>query len=109
LGAGLSDQSEGTRSAFLNGGYQRYFNGAAPGRTALIGASNMLQLFLSQAWNQPAWRFRPPQTIAELGEFLGVEIRAVAALYNSSDYEAPAIGGQVQLEFVSAPGEAIRL
>ena len=102
-------QQQVTRSALANGGYQRYFNGAAHGRSALIGVSQKLQEFFTQAWSEPTWCFRPPATLAELGDFLDLEMRAVSALYSSSDYVGPPIGGPVQLEFVAAPDGAIPL
>jgi len=99
-----------TQAAIRDGGYQRYFNGFPPGRITFLGLSQMFQVFLHQVWSgQPEWKFRPPRSLEELASFVALEIRAVCTMFGSSDYPAPYIGGDVQIETVSPPPGAVVL
>lgn len=65
--------------------------------------------FLREVWSEPAWSFRAPSNIDELARFIDLEIRAVGALFFSSDYNAPYIVGSVQIEAIPAPHNAVTL
>jgi len=60
-------------------------------------------------WAEPTWHFREPRNIKELGRFVDLEVRAIDALFFSSDYPAPYIGGTVQVETIAAPTNAVAL
>jgi hypothetical protein len=99
-----------TRAAIRGGGYQNYFNGFPPGRIAFLGLSQMFQAFLHQVWwEHPEWRFRPPSALDELSSFVALEIQAVCTMFGSSDYPAPYVGGDVQIETISPPQGAVVL
>ena len=98
-----------TKAVFQSGGYQRYFNGFPPGRIAFFGLSNMLQSFFNQVWGHPSWKFRPPQSLDELASFVELEIRAIGTMFGSSNYPAPYIGGDVQIEVIAPPPGAVTL
>src|SRR4029077_5893606 len=53
----------GVQQALEAGKEMRYFNGLVPGRRAYLDFMQRLNEFLEQAWNEPAWRFRAPQTV----------------------------------------------
>lgn len=88
---------------------QRYFNGYPAGRIAYLGFVHRLGTFLRQVWAEPSWRFRQPTNIEELARFVDLEIRAIGALFFSSDYAAPYIGGTVQIEKIRPPSNAVPL
>lgn len=102
-------QKAEVKAAFRRGGYYRYFNGFPAGRVTLLAVAQLLQELFNDIWNQPAWQFRPPRTLRELAAFVELEIRAVAALFLSSDYSAPFIGGQIQTELIRPPADAVTL
>ncbi|MFJ3419610.1 hypothetical protein ACIPN8_25050 [Streptomyces sp. NPDC086082] len=97
---------EGT---FATGGYQRYFNGTPPGRIAYFGAVQKLQEFYAQVWGESDWKFRKPVSLDELAAFVRLELETISALYMSSDYPSPYIGGEIQIVKIPAPSEAITL
>jgi len=99
----------GVQSALEVGSEQRYFNGYPPGRIAYLGFIQRLGIFLKDVWSQPRWRFRAPRTVDELARFVDFEIRAIGAMFHSSGYSAPFIGGTVQLETISPPSTAVKL
>ena len=98
-----------TRDALARGGSQRYFNGTAAGRIAYFGVSQLLNEFFVQAWDDQAWKFKPPQTLEQQAVQLDLAIRAIGALFSSSDYAAPYIGGDVQTELVTPPADAVSI
>jgi hypothetical protein len=100
---------DGTKAAFREGGFQRYFNGFPPGRIAFFGLTAMLRTFFQQVWTHPDWQFREPRTLDKLASLVELEIHAVGAMFRSSDYPAPYIGGDVQIEVVSPPPGAALL
>jgi len=99
----------GVQRALEFGSEQRYFNGYPPGRIAYLEFIRRFGLFLKDAWSQPTWNFRAPQTVDELARFVDLEIRAIGAMFYSSDYSAPFIGGTVQLETIPPPSNALKL
>jgi hypothetical protein len=99
-------QTVETKNALRLRGSQRYFNGYPDGRIAYVGATKMLQNYLAQVWGEPQLRFRPPTSLDELAAFVDVEIRTVGAMFQSSDYDAPFIGGEVQIERILPPAGA---
>lgn len=98
-----------TRDALAEGASHRYFNGYAAGRIAYFGVSQLLNEFFAQAWDNQAWKFKPPQTLKQQAVQLDLAIRAIGALFSSSDYAAPYIGGDVQTELVTPPADAVTL
>ena len=99
----------GVQDALEAGTEQRYFNGYPAGRIAYLGFMLRLGHFLRQTWADPAWKFRAPRSVDELARFVDLEIRAIGAMFFSSDYAAPYIGGTVQIETIRAPHNAIKL
>lgn len=97
------------RTALAAGSEQRYFNGMLPGRVAYNVFMKRLGIFLQQAWNEPTWRFRAPRTVEELARFVDLELGAIGAMFFSSDYGAPYIGGHVQIAVVKPPPNAVTL
>ena len=102
-------QKAEAKAAFGAGGYQRYFNGFPAGRITLLAVAELLQALFNDIRNQPRWNFRPPRNLGELAAFVELEIRAVAALFLSSDYSAPFIGGQIQTILIPPPTDAVTL
>ena len=102
-------QKAEVKAAFGAGGYQRYFNGFPAGRITLLAVAELLQALFNDIRNQPRWQFRPPRNLGELAAFVELEIRAVAALFLSSDYSAPFIGGQIQTDLIPPPTDAVTL
>lgn len=98
-----------TRQALAEGGHQRYFNGTPDGRIVYLALSSWLRGFFGQVWANQDWRFRPPRSLDELASFVGLEIRAICTMFVSSDYSAPYIGGEVQIEKFEPPPNAVAL
>jgi len=73
-----------------------YINGYPDGRVAYLGLNRQFNSFLNAIWSQPGWKFRPPQTLAEVGLVLELLLNAIGTLFKISDYAAPYIGGPVQ-------------
>jgi hypothetical protein len=94
---------------FATGDNQRYFNGTSEGRITYRAVSDMLYRFYEGAWDKRNWQFKRPESLDAQAEQLGVAIRAIGALYRSSDYPDPYIGGDVQTELVFPPDDAISL
>ncbi|MDO0934463.1 hypothetical protein QQY66_23320 [Streptomyces sp. DG2A-72] len=103
------DYAKAPSGMFAIGGSQRYFNGYPEGRIAYLGAMRRFREFYEQVWSEPGWKFRKPNSLDELVEFVTLELQAVNALFTSSDYPAPYIGGEIQIEKIYAPPEAIDL
>lgn len=97
------------RSALAAGGEQRYFNGFPAGRIAYLDFVKRFNNFLGQVWGEKTWKFRPPRNVDELGAFVELEVRAICTMFGSSDYDATYIGGDVQIEKIPAPSNAVRL
>jgi hypothetical protein len=102
-------QTPEVRAALAGSFEQRYFNGYAAGRIAYLGFIQRFRAFLGQVWAEPTWSFRQPTSIEELARFIELEIQFIGTLFFSSDYAAPYIGGQVQIEKIPAPPNAIPL
>jgi hypothetical protein len=49
---------------------------------------------------QPHWQFRAPRALDELVGFVEHEMRAIGTMYQSSEYSAPYIGGEVQMTVI---------
>jgi hypothetical protein len=94
---------------FAAGGSQRYFNGYPSGRIAYLGAMQKLQEFYEQVWREPSWKFRRPGSLDELAAFIQLELETINALFASSDYPSPYIGGVIQIEKIPAPSGAMSL
>jgi hypothetical protein len=76
------------------GWYRSYFNGTPDGRIAFYHFGELFMGFLGDVWSQqPTWKFRPPQSLAELASIVELQIRTIGTLYGMSDYDAPFIGG----------------
>jgi hypothetical protein len=97
------------RAAFDAGGYWSYFNGMPDGRIAFAQFGQIFGAFLQTVWNHPSWKFRPPQSLDELASLVALQIRTVGTLYGMSDYRAPFIGGEPQIERITPPDGALPL
>lgn len=97
------------RDAFDAGGYQTYFNGTPDGRIAFVQFGQIFGAFLQRVWSQPNWKFRAPQSLDELASLVKLQIRTVGTLYEISDYRAPFIGGEPQIERITPPDDAVTL
>ncbi len=91
------------------GRYWSYFNGTPAGRIAFHHFGELFRGFLGDVWSQPNWRFRPPQSLDELASIIELQIRTIGTLYGMSDYPAPFIGGDPQLQTIAPPPGAARL
>lgn len=88
---------------------QLYFNGTPDGRIAFVRFGQMFFNYLDEVWRQPQWKFRPPRSLDEYASIVDLEIRTLGSLYRMSDYEAPYIGGEVQIIKILPPINAITL
>jgi hypothetical protein len=88
---------------------QWYFNGFPSGRISYNVLRQLLLGFFNLVWNHQDWRFRPPTTLEELALFMRLELNVVATLFNVSDYPAPFVGGEAQVEAVPAPADSAAL
>ena len=91
------------------GRYWSYFNGTPEGRIAFHYFGELFTDFLRAVWSQPNWKFRPPQSLDELASIVKLQICTIGTLYGMSDYDAPLIGGEPQLETIAPPPGAARL
>jgi hypothetical protein len=98
-----------TQMAVARGDYQRYFNGFSPGRIAFNGVTHMLHGLFRQIWEQPGWKFRAPSSLDELASFVKLYMETTCTLFRSSDYDAPYIGGDVQIKTITPPKGAVTL
>jgi len=89
--------------AFRQGAYQVYVNGFAPGRISYVILQSSLNQFFSAIWNQPAWQFRPPQSVQETEILVKSYLNIVTTLFQLSDYEAQYIGGGIQTHCIPSP------
>jgi hypothetical protein len=91
------------------GCYRNYFNGTPDGRVAFFYFGQLFNAFLHAVWNQPTWKFRPPESLDELATVVDLQIRTVGALFGMSNYAAPFVGGQPQIEKIPPPPGAVPL
>src|SRR6266568_204847 len=49
-------------AAFQSGAYQIYINGFASGRIGYVILQDQMNSFFKAIWEQPQWKFRPPQS-----------------------------------------------
>jgi hypothetical protein len=89
--------------------YRFYFNGYPPGRKVYLALHDALWAVFQGAWRQSGWRFREPGTIDELAAFVKAEFHALVALFISSNYIAPPIGGDIQLTAIAPPPGTVTL
>jgi hypothetical protein len=99
----------GSRLALASGFYCHYFSGIAPGRVAFSEVSQLLHDLFQQVWQHETWKFRAPRTLDELASIVELSIRAVGTLYRCSDYPVPYVGGDVQVEKLAPPPNAVEL
>jgi hypothetical protein len=99
--------NDSTKLALASGGWQSYFNGFPEGRMAYLGLTRSFNTFFRQVWSMKDWKFRPPASLQEIGAFVELELRAMDAMFRSSDYPAPYIGGEPQVRLIPAPANAI--
>jgi hypothetical protein len=85
------------------GGYQLYFNGFPAGRIAFLNVTHSLNLLFRQIWGDTQNRFRPPMTLGEYEDFMKTYMLLINALFVSSDYSAPFIGGNIQTFVIPHP------
>jgi hypothetical protein len=89
--------------------YQSYFNGTPDGRVAFFHFGRMFNGFLQAIWMEPMWKFRPPQSLDELASIVELQIRTICILFVMSDYQAPLIGGEPQIQKIAPPAGAVTL
>jgi hypothetical protein len=99
----------GTRMALASGLYHQYFSGITPGHVAFGDVSQLLHEFFQQAWEHQTWKFRAPSSLDELAPIVELSIRAIGTLYRCSNYPAPYVGGEVQVEKLIPPRGAVEL
>jgi hypothetical protein len=96
--------------ALLDAGYYvRYFNGTPTGRIAFHEVSGQLETFFGAAWANPQWEFTQPKHIRGLARLVELQLKVISLLFENSNYSAPFIGGDVQLEISTPPPNARRL
>jgi len=86
-----------------------YINGLAAGRISFNAISSNLEGLMKAIWEKPQWKFREPHTLDELAAIVDVELRAIGALYRSSTYPAPYVGGDTQILLVPPPPGRVRV
>jgi hypothetical protein len=88
-------------------GGRLYFNGSPDGRINFYEVHNRLEQFFQPVWAQSG--FRPPRSLEERAAIVDLEIRAICTMFITSDFDAPPIGGDPQIELVPAPPGAVTL
>ena len=96
-----------TQHALRSGGEQIYINGYPAGRIGYLALMKHFGQFMRAIWSEPQWRFRRPVTLAESALLVDLQLRAIGALFQISDYPAPYIGGDAQIELLPAPADRI--
>jgi len=91
------------------GGTHLYFNGFPDGRIAYLAVNQWLQDFYNRVWSRGGWQFRVPATLDELAGFVELDVRVICTLFKSSDYPAAIVGGDIQVEKIPAPANAVKL
>ncbi len=86
-----------------------YINGYPDGRIGYLALTKHFGEFLQAIWSEPQWRFRAPATLAESALLVDLQLRAIGTLFQISDYLAPYIGGDIQMERLSAPPDCVTL
>lgn len=103
-------QQPGIPELLAGGGHFGYINGTAHGRAAMIQTSDLLwRMFATTLWYDPLNDFREPRSLDELAPIVDAELRMIGALYSSSDYFAPFIGGESQILLIPRPPEHVRV
>lgn len=95
------------RSAVAGNGYQRYLNGFPPGRMAYLSVGHMLYSLFAGIWANPEWEFEPPSSLEQLASFVQVQMQTICVLFESSGYNAPYIGGQIQIMTIPPPPNTV--
>jgi len=105
------DYANALAAGHLPGGSFRqwYFNGFPSGRISYNALRQTLLQFFEGIWRHPDWSFRPPTDLGELALFMRLELNVIATLFEVSDYSAPYIGGEPQVEAIPAPANATPL
>lgn len=98
-----------TQNSLASGGQQMYINGYPAGRIGYLALTRHFGEFLRAIWSKPQWRFRAPATLAESALLVNLQLSAIGTLFQVSDYPAPYIGGDVQMEQLPAPPNCITL
>jgi hypothetical protein len=86
-----------------------YFNGTPAARINYLSLNQLLSSFFLHVWSQSQWQFRAPKTIDELAEFMNLELITISTLFKVSDYAAPLVGGDSQVEVIRRPPGAVTL
>lgn len=94
---------------FAQGNYRHYLNGAPPGRIAAVMLTPHLMSLEEYIWHRPGWQFRKWDTLAKLAAVIEAEFSLLSALYLSSGYPGPPIGGAVQMELIPPPSGTVSL
>lgn len=97
------------RNALASGGQQLYINGYPDGRIGYLVLMKYFGEFLQAIWSKPEWRFRAPATLEEASQLVDLQLRTIGTLFQISNYPAPYIGGDVQVERLPAPPDCIPL
>lgn len=96
-------QTPEIRSTLGSGGYQLYINGYPAGRIGYLALMRHFGEFLRAVWGESRWSFRAPRTLDETSLLVELQMRAIGTLFTISDYPAPYIGGDIQIEQLPAP------
>jgi len=94
-------------AAFQSGAYQIYINGFASGRIGYVILQDQMNSFFKAIWEQPQWKFRPPQSLAETVLFVKLYMSVIETLFQVSDYPAPFIGGGCQIHEIPQPPNTV--
>lgn len=96
------------KGAWANGAFFAYINGTPEGRIAFNMLDPMLGQFIHAVRSMnPTWQFRTPRSLDELAAIVDAEFRFIGAMYRSSDYPAPYIGGEPLILTIPTPPDAV--
>jgi hypothetical protein len=101
--------TQDTRTALAQSGQHLYINGFPAGRIGYLTLMRHFGIFLITMWTEPQWSFRPPATLEEASWIVDLQFRAIGTLFRLSNYPAPFIGGDLQLEQIPAPPDSVTL
>ena len=93
--------------AFQTGAYMIYINGFSSGRMGFNHLQYVLNQFYQQIWQNPAWKFRPPNSLDESELLVKINMQIVGTLFTMSNYPAPYIGGDIQTFTIPCPANIV--
>lgn len=83
--------------------YHWFINGFPPGRISAVIIKIAVDEALDKIWNNPNWKFNPPNTIFDFVHIVKRYFEFVTNLFPLSDYNALYVGGDIQTYLIPVP------